>query len=364
MQGAGIDRWTDRFLGAALDPSSWRDVLGEMADATGSSHGQLIGLGPGATAFNWISGIDDDVIESSGSAHLNTPDLNFRIAADMLRDAPPIIYEAHYDRARRTLRGDDYLDMCADLDIGHGCQTRLTADDGGMIGLALLRGERDGRSTPDQRAIFAALAVQARAAVRMQRAIEQQGFALLSGTFDAMGKACWLMDGAGRVGGMTPAADQLLSTTRLRLKDGWLATDRAEESRRIAGALRSVLASPHLPADPIALPDDRGGVAMMLEIFPLPRCPWDLSFAPRVVVTARVGALTDRHAQALARTFRLTPAEADIALRIAGGASRRDIAAARGVSVETLKAQIRSVYDKVGCNRESQLVRIVNLLGG
>jgi DNA-binding CsgD family transcriptional regulator len=361
---ADADRWADRFMGAALEPHLWRDVLGEMADATGSAHGQLIGFGPGAAAFNWISGIDEDVLASTGAMDLNTPDLNFRIAADIMRDAPPIIHEAHYDMVRDTLRAEDYLDICSDLDIAHGCHTRLLADDRSMIGLALLRGERDGRSSVEQRETFAQLAAHAGAAVRMQRAIEQQGFALLTGTFEVMDKACWLVDGTGRVGSMTPRAEQLLAETRLLLKDGWLASTRGDETRRIMRALRAIFSPPGLPADPVPLADEEGGVAMLLEIFALPHRPWDLPFAPRAVIVARVGAPTDRQARALIGAFRLTPAEADIALRIASGATRPAIAAARGVSIDTLKAQIRSLYGKTGCNRESQLVRIVNLSGG
>ncbi|MDX3899029.1 MAG: helix-turn-helix transcriptional regulator [Sphingobium sp.] len=356
--------WGDRFLGAALEPHLWRDLLDDMARATGSSHGQLIGFGPAGAAFNWVSGIDEDLLQSSGAMTLNTPDRNFRMAADRLRDASPIRHEAHYDLVRDTLRDDDYLDMCADLDIGNGCQARLLAEGDGMIGLAVLRSEREGRSTREQQAAFAGFAAQAQVAVRMQRAIEQQGFALLSDTLGAMDQACWLLDETGRVGGMTPRAEQLLSSSRLVLEDGFLASRRADETRRIVRALRAALAEGGLPADPIAMPDEEDGLAMMLELFPLPRRPWALPFAPRAIITARVGALADRHGQALVRAFRLTRAEADIVLRIAGGASRRDVAAARGVSAETLKAQLRSIYDKTGCNRESQLVRVVNLISG
>ncbi|WP_336967795.1 helix-turn-helix transcriptional regulator [Sphingobium aromaticiconvertens] len=361
---ADADRWADRFIEAALEPHLWRDVLGEMADATGSAHGQLIGFGPGAAAFNWVSGVDEAMLVSAGAMNLVTPDVNFRVAADRVGNGAPIVHEAHYDDVRDTLRGDDYLDLCSDLDIPHGCQTRLLVDKGSMIGLALLRGERDGRSSIEQRDLFARLAAHAGAAVRMQRAIELQGFALLAGTFEAMDKACWLVDGSGRVGGMTPAADRLLADTRLTLKDGRLGTMRADEARRIARALYTVLTPPAQLPDPVPLPDDEGGVAILLEIFPLPRRAWDLPFAPRAIITARLGTPTDRQARALIGTFHLTRAEADIALRIASGATRPAIAAARGVSTETLKAQIRSLYEKTGCNRESQLVRIVTLLGG
>ena len=356
------DEWADLFLSAAPDPENWDRAIRAMAAATGSRHGQLIGFGPGASSFNWISDIDDSIVAKTATIDQSRPDLNYRVAADALRDSPTIVHEAQYDVARQSLRADDYLDLCADFDIFNGCQTRLLAGRDGMIGLALLRDSKDGRTTQEQRDLFGAIAPHVRTAVLLQRAIEQQGFALLSGTFEAMDRACWLLDATGRVGGMTPRADALLATSRIRVRDGWLASERPDESRAIARAVRAVIDPPGRAADPVALRDDSGGVGIMLECYPLPRRPWALPFAPRAIMIARVGAPTDRHVQLLMRTFGLTPAEADIAIRLAAGQSRADIAAARGVSAETLKVQLRSIYDKTGCRRESQLVRIVGLI--
>lgn len=360
---ADAEGWADRFIGAALEPHLWRDVLGAMADATGSTYGQLIGFGAGTAAFNWVSGVEEETLLVAGAMDMVTPETNFRVAADSAAIRSPVVHESHYDDARSLLRTDDYLDMCSDLDIPYGCQTRLLAEPGSMIGLAMLRGKKDARSSIEQREIFARLATHAGTAVRMQRAIEQQGFALLAGAFEAMDKACWLVDGTGRVGAMTPDADALLLETRLTIRDGRLVSTRAHETRRIADALQAVLTSSAHSVDPVALPDDAGGIAFLLEFFPLPRRPWDLSFAPRAVITARTSLRPDRPVRALIAAFGLTPAEADIAVRLASGATRAEIAILRGVTAETLKAQIRSLYEKMGCNRESQLVRMVTILG-
>ncbi|HAF41237.1 MAG TPA: helix-turn-helix transcriptional regulator [Sphingobium sp.] len=354
--------WADIFLSAALEPHLWADAIQQMAQATGSRHGQLIGFGPGAADFNWISDIDQSVFARTAAIDQGAPDLNFRVAADRLPDRPDIVHEAHYDVARQALRADDYLDLCSDFDIFDGCQTRLLADASSMIGLALLRDSKDGRTSPEQRDLFAAIAGHARTAVRLQQAIEQQGFALLAGTFEALDRACWLLDGTGRVGGMTPRAETLLAGSRLRVTDGWLASDRADESRAILRSMRRVIEPSDQPADPVPLADDSGGVAILLEFYPLPARPWSLPFAPRAIALARVSAATDRHVQLLMRTFRLTRAEADIAIRLAAGQNRREIAVARSVSTETLKVQLRSIYDKTGCSREAQLVRLVGLI--
>jgi DNA-binding CsgD family transcriptional regulator len=52
----------------------------------------------------------------------------------------------------------------------------------------------------------------------------------------------------------------------------------------------------------------------------------------------------------------LTPAEADVALLLCQGRPRDEIAAHRGVSSETLRSQLRSIYSKLGCNREAELI--------
>jgi DNA-binding CsgD family transcriptional regulator len=65
---------------------------------------------------------------------------------------------------------------------------------------------------------------------------------------------------------------------------------------------------------------------------------------------------------ALTAAFGLTAAEAQVAVAVAGGKSRDAIAAMRGVSMETLRAQLRSVYQKTGCSRETQLALLVRSL--
>ncbi|WP_062732637.1 helix-turn-helix transcriptional regulator [Sphingobium abikonense] len=356
------EQWADIFTAAALEPHRWDEALRAMAQATGSQHGQMVGFGPTGAAFNWISDVDSALIPASLSIDHGSPSVNYRVGADLLPNQPAIVHEAHYDEARQRLGEADYLDLCADFDIFDGCQTRMHVGPDGMIGLALLRSAKDGRTTPEQRDLFGQIAGHARAAVRLQQAIERQGFALLAGTFEAMDRACWLVDATGRVGGMTPAAEALLSIGVLRLAEGYLTCDRAADSRALARAVRAVLAAPALAADPVIVTDQDGHVRLSVECYPLPARPWALPFAPRAIIVARTGPPADRQAQQLMRMFQLTPAEADIAVRIASGKSRQQVAAARGVTPETLKVQLRSIYDKTGCGREAQLVRLVGLL--
>ena len=61
----------------------------------------------------------------------------------------------------------------------------------------------------------------------------------------------------------------------------------------------------------------------------------------------------------LALLYGLTPAEADIAMRLFDGKSRSQIAAERDVAAETLRGQIKRIHAKCGVNGEAALMRLL-----
>lgn len=61
----------------------------------------------------------------------------------------------------------------------------------------------------------------------------------------------------------------------------------------------------------------------------------------------------------IGEVFQLTPAEAEVATGLAEGLSIDEIAAARGVTLETVRAQIRSVYGKADVRSRADLVRML-----
>lgn len=73
---------------------------------------------------------------------------------------------------------------------------------------------------------------------------------------------------------------------------------------------------------------------------------------------------SDRLWAHLRQSFGLTPAETRLAAKLKEGLSLKDAAAALGVSVNTVRNQLRGVFDKVGLARQSDLVRALTELGG
>lgn len=64
-------------------------------------------------------------------------------------------------------------------------------------------------------------------------------------------------------------------------------------------------------------------------------------------------------AMVLYSRFKLTPAEAQIALGVYRGQTLRAIAAARGTNVQTARTQLKSVFAKTGTHRQAQLAQLL-----
>ena len=64
-------------------------------------------------------------------------------------------------------------------------------------------------------------------------------------------------------------------------------------------------------------------------------------------------------AEALARLFGLSPAEANLASELAKGASIDDASATLGISRNTARTQLKSIFLKTGINRQSDLIRVL-----
>ncbi len=62
---------------------------------------------------------------------------------------------------------------------------------------------------------------------------------------------------------------------------------------------------------------------------------------------------------ALGNMFKLTPAEAKVAARLADGLTAEQIAQAHGVALPTVRTQIRQVITKLGADRAGDVVRLL-----
>ncbi|OYY65724.1 helix-turn-helix transcriptional regulator [Sphingomonas sp. 28-62-11] len=360
--------WDDVFFGAALEPERWPEVLGIMANHTGSGHGQLIGVGGGGARdipFNILTGFSQSDAQDFVAIGGGSPLLNFRIAAcnaGLERgDFDSVLYERDYAAVIPSLQSDRYVQFCEQLDIPFGCQANLVVDRMGLIGLAVLRKRKDGRTNAEQRRVFTEAAKAARRAVRLQERLEGDQARLLAGAFEAIRATAFILDARGRVQAMTEGAEQIVSAGRVGLSGGFLNAEGTPLS--LAQGISAIVTDGGLDHVRLRIDDAQAEQPLFLEGFRLPRRAWSLGNLPHAILLAkppqrdRVGI-----AAFLTAIYRLTPSEADVAMRMYDGASRPDIAAVRMVKDETLRGQIKRICAKTGSRNEADLMRILSAI--
>ena len=170
--------------------------------------------------------------------------------------------------------------------------------------------------------------------------------------------------GVGRSGNVTytnAAADQILRKGRgLRLSAGNLRVQLYADQVKLDAAIASANRPDKPRGGAIALRGERA-VEYLLSIAPLA-----VGGMERQAVIFITTSTSDEVATApiLRQLFDLTEGEAFLASRLAGGASLQEIAQRKGVSVSTLRTQLKAVSQKLGCRRQAEIVALVRSVPG
>lgn len=361
---------TDEFATAALN-GAWLPALERFAAATGSRAGELVGFGQeAAVPFNLMTNVDPQATVDFVASGGGDPALNPRASAGMRVPELTVVAEADFLDPHEHRRNSHYREWAWPYDLPYACLTPLLKRPDMLIGLAVGRSAREGHITSDQRHVFGTIAPHVRAAVRTQLLLEDQGAALLAGLFESVSLAVFVCDADARITALTAGAEALLREgTRLRSRSNHLCAAQEAET----GALQVAVAA-------AALGLSRPGAPLMqtlvLHARRLPRAPlvvdvvpvaraemYFLGTRPRALVIAgRNRRQPAQTALMLQHAFGLTVAEAEVALQLTAGCRADAIAAQRGVSVSTVRAQIKSVLAKCGVSSQVELVALIDRL--
>ncbi|WP_310538544.1 helix-turn-helix transcriptional regulator [Phenylobacterium sp.] len=355
-------RAAEAFAQATIDNDAWLPALSALASATRSSHGELIAM-RGTDLMFGISELPEEAYRDFRAVGGHLPWVSPRVAAAKVAAPMQVIGDREYDAVARLLQTDDYMDVVRKFDIQHGCQTTLHQDDNVLIGLTVLRTHKQGRIDADATAVFAALAPHALAAVRTRMALGDQSLRDIANGLEYAGVAAFLCGLDGAVLAMTGRAESMVTEGGLwSLRRSRLSAIQPHDDLELRRALARAAASGPSGGAAEALVIGLDGRRAAVHVRALQATNWDLVFQPRFLVIVREGPRTPS-AQLLRIAFGLTTAEGEIALALASGRPREAIAIQRGVTINTLRQQIKTILAKVGVNREAELVLAVQRLG-
>lgn len=358
----------DEFYDAAIDHARWHSALDKLARATGSRSGQLICVGNDSTVpLNVLTNVDPAAAEEFVACGGADPAINPRVKAGIEAPVLKSLAESDFLTPEEHATNRHYREFAHPWDIPFICLTSLERRRDLVIGLSVMRSARQGHIGPEERAVFESLAPHARAAVRMQIALEDNGIALVKGALEGLSLAAFVCSKDGRVQALTSQAEELVRGDRgLTLRNQSLRAVRDEEDRALSGAIARAargLSRPGAPAMQALIV--RGASAasapLVLDVMPLPSRSLELTCGPRVFVVVRGARGADtRRAALLHALYGFTPAETEIALLLAQGKTTEAIAREREVAVGTVRTQIKSLLPKLGVGRQVELVAKLN----
>jgi hypothetical protein len=178
---------TDRFHAAAIDGQGWYPALEGLADATGSSSGELICLtADAAVHLNIMTNASPELLEAFIACNGGDPKVNPRVKAGMEAPVLKVLAESDFLTPDEHKRHPHYREFARPFDIPYICLATLDRPQNGLIGLAVTRSEKQGHIDAEQRRAFASIAPHVRAAVRTHISLEGHGDALLAGALEAI----------------------------------------------------------------------------------------------------------------------------------------------------------------------------------
>ncbi len=149
------------------------------------------------------------------------------------------------------------------------------------------------------------------------------------------------------------------------LNDGVLETAHSPLRKKFSDEVNQVFKTGVPSAVLLKSPDGPRGTGMPCYLLRLPEVSesYQLGGDPAILVLVPQAAPSAPEAVALLRTlYSLSRREADLATAVANGATPQDYAKKAGLEISTVRSQLKSVFQKTGTHRQTELVRLLSVL--
>jgi DNA-binding CsgD family transcriptional regulator len=351
-----------------IDDGSWNAALDALSDHLGNS-GLLLGTMPSSGKPFELSGhrVDPAAIAVLAGPMANADDNPWVAAAPRLAlRRPATVHDIGGQDLLEASRVWDGFYAAFDYDQAVGAVLERQCDYTDIMMLA----RRGGPYAGAELAMFQALIPHVARAFRVRRQLRiwRERAEDLSAALDHLDRGIIITGPEGQIRFTNRAAERLLSAgDGIDATRGRLRATRTRASAQLSRMIyRSALTGigqddVAVNAVSIARSNDASPIAVIAE--PLaPGHHESMGQGRREGAILFVGHSTMEarpSAARIAAIYGLTVAEAEIAASIVSGASVASAALARGITGNTAKTHLKSVYEKMGINRQSQLVRRV-----
>ncbi|MFW7354445.1 MAG: helix-turn-helix transcriptional regulator [Brucella sp.] len=356
-----LDLALDKALEAAFDTSLWKEVIGGIADATGSFGANIIPTSrrnPGLVIHTEsLSAAFEDYFNDGWYAN------EWRLRALPFLKRGGTACDQQYT-PRDVFEKSAYYKFQAKYGIGRTCMIGWNAAPDDLLVLTLHRQLDLDFYNEDEVAIFTRMRERLMMSADLMRQLSESRLGGMADAYELAGVAAIFFDRFGKVTQVTSDAEAMLGTV-LSVANRELKSQRHNETSRIREQMQSVIDEKWLVADPkqigpVIIERD-GKIPLMLRIQRLGGNLPDF-FANAIGVILLDDPYNDKVSspEMLRTVFKLTPKEADIVKKLCQGRSLREIADCSNMSYETVRTHLKFAFSKTKTSRQSELVALAS----
>lgn len=352
-----LDKLTDEIYEAAIRPEAWSGLLGRLAIMARSESAHIFTIG--SQDASWVSSPDfaelaREYLESNWPERTDRAERIFRHPERRFLVDPDVY-------TREQLRCEPvYHEFLIPHGMGWGAAAGMTTTTGEMIVIDIERSLGRGIVEPDVLRKLDALRPHLARAVLLSgklglSALEDRGEA-----FESIGLPAAILGRKGHTLVMNARMRSLMPRTVVDTVGG-LAFVHGPAQASYREAIRRIEAKQIFAAMPaIPIPGADGFPAHVAYVMPMRRSGLDMfTGAVSTIVLSPIIARTPLSLAILEATFGLTHAEARVTREIASGSTVEETAKTLGVSSETVRVQLKSVFRKTGTRRQLELATLV-----
>jgi DNA-binding CsgD family transcriptional regulator/PAS domain-containing protein len=354
---------------AVEDPEVWPRFLELAAEAVGAGMTVLLAAprdGRGVTISSSVRA--DPAALETYAASFAAQDIYATSGHPSVTQQGALVHSEQMVPRRELVATPYYNEFMRRFDLFHSVVATLLADEKTSAGLAFHYPRRAPIPDAERMELISLLIPHLTQALRIHRrwAELEEAEHAATAAIEQSTTAYFFLDGRGTILRANRRAEEVLRAgDGLVSRGGRLAARLPDDDRALQKALGSAattsLAGGTLPG--CTMPVRRG----------ISSPPYVVALMP----VSAVGRMFQRHGAAvlalvsdpawepdlssrrLQRVFGWTEAEAEVAREIVEGTSLRDVAERRGVGIETVRTQLKSVFRKAGVSSQAGLVRLV-----
>jgi hypothetical protein len=196
------------LINAPFEIGGWTRALSMLASATHSRGSNFLCLGARLPTLNLFTGYTQDEVQATFAEPELWARPNWRIG--VVGRPLEIQQEEHYQAYRGLHPTGIYDDATRDIDMPFGCQTLFDRQGQNFVGVAVMRGRRDGPCTDQTITRFTRLVKLMHQAVRAEDAMAGEGSRIVLGEWESVSQPVLLVNRHRWLCGMSPSAETFL----------------------------------------------------------------------------------------------------------------------------------------------------------